>query len=68
MISQNILLCEKCGGVALVVHADRPLCVECLMARVAQTREQTKMMQEVKPLSFDQLQGITMVQTTPIFR
>ena len=68
MTSANILRCERCGAVALVVHHDHPLCVECLMARVAQSREQSKVMAEVKPLRHEEIQGVGFQQSTSVFR
>ena len=55
MTSANLLQCVKCGQVALVIHEDHPLCVECLMALVAQSRDKQLIMRDVKPLRFDQL-------------
>lgn len=68
MSSADLLRCDSCGGMALVVHGERPLCIECFMAQVSQTREQTKMIKETRPLSYDQLKGISNGKNNHIFR
>jgi hypothetical protein len=55
MKSVDVMKCEKCGAVALVIHDEHALCVECFMARMAQSREQVKMMSEVRPLCYTQV-------------
>ncbi len=68
MLSTDVLTCEKCGQIALVVHHERPLCVECLMAQVAQSREQRSVMRDVKPIRSDQLKQEFGSRTLNLYR
>ena len=68
MTSANILRCEKCGHVALVVHQEHPLCVECLMAKLAQSREQRLILRDVKPIRSEQLKKRPLFRSANLYR